>query len=484
MERREFIYNLAGFSFMSLINTTQLFGKTVAGSDNYSIEQFEDKGLAHFSYAIKAGNKIVVIDPQRDPQIYYDYAQKNNAGIVGVIETHPHADFVSSHLEMHQKLNVPIYASSLTKPSYPATTFDDRKIIKLTNQVSLRALHTPGHAPDHISVVLFESGKDKAVFTGDSLLIGDVGRPDLRDFSGNTEAQRQRLAEMMYDTIHEKFAKLEDDVIVFPAHGAGSLCGRSIRKAANSTIGYEKQHNYAFEKRTKAEFVSLLLSDQPFIPKYFPYNVGLNIKGAPEVKSSLAKIKYLPKNYQPKAKALVIDSRPATTFKISYIPDAINVPGSGAFETWLGSLVAPDLEFYLVAGDEEGLQAAVKKAATIGYEAKIKGAFVYDATTGKQFSVFEKSTFKPEENKYTYLDVRTDKEVKETTVFQNSLHIPLQELAHRLAEIPTGKPILVNCASGYRSAAASSILKKYLPNAQIYDLGAAVVEYKKPVAQK
>ncbi len=483
MERRSFIYNLAGFGLVSFLNTTQLFGKTVVGSSNYSVEQFEHKGLAHFSYAVKAGNKIIIIDPQRDAQIYYNYAQKNNAEIVGVIETHPHADFVSAHLEMHQKLRVPIYASSLTKPHYPATAFDDRKIIKLTDLVSLRAMHTPGHAPDHIAVVLFESGKDKVVFTGDSLLIGDVGRPDLRDFSGNTETQRQRLAEMMYDTIHEKFARLEDDVIVFPAHGAGSLCGRSIRKAANSTIGYEKQHNYAFEKRTKAEFVSLLLSDQPFVPKYFPYNVGLNLKGAPEIKSSLARIKYLPKNFQPEVKALVIDARPAATFKTSYIPDAINIPGSGAFETWLGSLVAPESKFYLVAGDEEGLQAAIKKAAAIGYETKLRGAFIYDTTTGKQFSVFEKSRFKPEENKYTYLDVRTDKEVKETTVFQNSIHIPLHELTQRLAEIPTSKPILVNCASGYRSAAASSILKKYLPNAQVYDLGAAVVDYKKPVAK-
>ncbi|MDQ3291396.1 MAG: MBL fold metallo-hydrolase, partial [Bacteroidota bacterium] len=151
MERRKFICNLAGFGLLSIVNTNKLFGKTVAAFENYSIEQFEDKGLAHFSYAIKAGNKIIVIDPQRNPQIYYDYAQKNNAEIVGIIETHPHADFVSAHLEMHQKLKVPIYASSLTKANYPAAAFDDKKIIKLTDHVSLRALYTPGHAPDHIS---------------------------------------------------------------------------------------------------------------------------------------------------------------------------------------------------------------------------------------------------------------------------------------------------------------------------------------------
>ncbi len=484
MERRKFIFNMAGLSILSLVTPNKLFSKTVASSSNYVIEQFENKGLAHFSYAVMADNKVVVIDPERNPQIYYDYAQKNNARIIGVIETHPHADFASSHLEIHQKLKVPIYSSSLTKPEYPGTAFDEGRTLKLSDNVGLRSIYTPGHAPDHISVVLYENGKDIAVFSGDSLLIGDVGRPDLRDFSKNTDAQRQRLAEMMYNTIQEKFAKLEDDVIVYPAHGAGSLCGRSIRKAASSTIGYEKQHNHAFEKRTKAEFVSLLLSDQPFIPKYFPYAVDLNIKGAPDVKSSLAKIKYLPKNYQPDAKALIIDTRPATAFKASYLTNAINIQGGGAFETWLGSIVAPNAEFYLVAADEVSLQSAIKKAASIGYESKIKGAFVYDATNGNQFTAFNKSTFNPEENKYTYLDVRTTKEVNETTVFRNSINIPLHELSQRLSEIPTGKPILVNCASGYRSATASSILKKLLPDAQIYDLGAAVVDYKNPEAKK
>ncbi|QMU26684.1 MBL fold metallo-hydrolase [Adhaeribacter radiodurans] len=484
MKRRKFIVNLGGVGLLSLVKPGQLLSKTVTVASNYVIEQFEDKGLAHYSYAVLADNKIVIIDPQRNPQIYYDFAQKHNAQIIGVIETHPHADFASAHLEMHQKLQVPIYASSLTKPKYPGTAFDEGRTIKLSGLVGLRSIYTPGHAPDHISVVLYDSGKDRAVFSGDSLLIGDVGRPDLRDFSKNTDAQRQRLAEMMYDTIHEKFAKLEDDVILYPAHGAGSLCGRSIRKAASSTIGYEKQHNYAFEKRTKAEFVSLLLSDQPFIPKYFPYAVGLNIIGAPELKASLAKIKYLPKNYQPEANALIIDSRPAAAFKASYLTNAINIQGGGAFETWLGSMVAPESEFYLVAADEVNLQSVVKKVAAIGYESKIKGAFVYDATNGNQFTAFNKSTFNPEENKFTYLDVRTIKEINETTVFKNSIHIPLHELTQRLSEIPTGKPILVNCASGYRSATASSILKKLLPNAQIYDLGAAVVDYKKPVAIK
>ncbi len=478
MERRKFISSLACLGAVSIAKPTELFSKTAASTDNYTIEQFEDKGLAHFSYVVTAGKKAIIIDPKRDPQVYYDYAKKQRAEIVGVIETHPHADFASAHLEIHRKLNVPIYASSLTAPGYPATAFDDGAFIRLTDKVGLRSLYTPGHAPDHISVILFENARDIALFSGDSLLIGDVGRPDLRDFSNNIDSQRQKLAEMMYDTLHQKLAKLHDDVILYPAHGAGSLCGKAIRDAASSTIGYEKQYNYAFEERTKSEFVSLLLSDQPFVPKYFPYSVALNLRGAPDLAAGLARVPRLPRSFQPEKEAVVIDSRPAAAFKTSYIPNAVNIQDGGSFATWLGSLVDPDTDFYLVGADEKHLETVLHKAASIGYEAKIKGAMVYDATNGKRFAAFDKTSFTPEENKYTLIDARTVKEVQQEPIFKNSINIPLQELERRMSEIPTDKPILVSCASGYRSATASSMIKKLLPDAQVYDLGADVVTYK------
>jgi hydroxyacylglutathione hydrolase len=474
MERRKFIYNLAGLGALSILNTKNVFSKSAGSSENYVIEQFQYKSLAHFSYAVMADNKIIVIDPERDPKIYYDYAEKNNAKIVGIIETHPHADFTSAHLEIHKKLNVPIYSSSLTKSKYPLTPFDDGKIIKLTENVGLRSMFTPGHAPDHISAVLFEKNKDIAVFSGDSLFIGDVGRPDLRDFSNDVEGQRQKLAESMYDTIHKKFAKLNDEVIVYPAHGAGTLCGKSIRKALSSTIGDEKASNYAFEKRTKEEFVSLLLKDQPFIPKYFQYAVTLNILGPPDINPSLSNIKILPKNFTPEKDALIIDTRPAPVFKTSYIENSINIPVQGSFETWLGTIVEPHSQFYIIAVDDEGLKNALKKAAAIGYELKVKGAFVYDSASGNQFSILDKNAFNPNDNNYTIIDVRTSKEVKEKPIFKNSINIPLQELGQRLNEIPKDKPIIVNCASGYRSAVGSSLIKKSLDGVTVYDLGQAV----------
>jgi glyoxylase-like metal-dependent hydrolase (beta-lactamase superfamily II)/rhodanese-related sulfurtransferase len=477
MKRRNFIINITGVGVVALIDNFRLLGRTIPNSSNYVVEQFEDKGLAHFSYAIMAGKKIVIVDPQRNPQAYYDFAKQNHASIVGVIETHPHADFVSSHLEIHQKLNVPIYASSLTRSKYPLEPFDEGSIIKLSDQIGLRGMYTPGHAPDHISAVLFEDTADKVVFSGDSLFLGDVGRPDLLDFSSESNKQRKYLAGLMYDTIHEKFAMLNDDVIVYPSHGAGSLCGKSIRKAASSTIGYEKQNNYAFENRTKEEFVKLLLSDQPFIPKYFAYDVHLNGKGAPSLQESLAKLNYLPKNYQPLSNSLIIDTRPATAFKSSYLKGAINIQVTGQLETWLGTIVAPESKFYLVADNDQSLQTAARKAAAIGYEANIQGVFVYDASNGNQFDAFDNNSFNPAENKYTFIDVRTEKEAKRQPVFENSINIPLQEFSDRLSEIPKGKPLLIYCGSGYRSATAASIVKKEMPAIEVYDLGSAVSQY-------
>lgn len=474
MKRRNFISNIAGLGVATLGVNVRLMGQNIFSSGNYSIEQFEDKGLAHFSYAVMADKKIILIDPQRNPKIYIDFATAEGAKIIGVIETHPHADFVSSHLEIHKQFSVPIYSSSLTKSSYPLTPFDDGNMIKLSDKVGLRSLFTPGHAPDHIAAVLTEDGQDKALFSGDSLFLGDVGRPDLLDYSKESDKQRKHLAGLMYDTIHEKLAKLNDDVIVYPSHGAGSLCGKSIRKAASSTIGFEKKTNYAFEKRTKEEFINLLLSDQPFIPKYFAYDVRLNHKGAPQAQGSIAKVKVLAKNYRPDPGSVVVDSRAQKDFKASHLPNAINIQATGPFETWLGSLVAPESKFYLVATDQHGLDLALKKAAAIGYEANIEGAFIYDALDGQKTEIFDVRSFDPSDNKYTCIDVRSAREVEHQPILEGSINIPLQELAERVKEIPKDKPVLIYCGSGYRSATGASILQTQVPSLQVYDLSTGV----------
>ncbi len=484
MKRRHFIGNLAGFGIATLGVNLRLMGQTLFSSQHYSIEQFEDKGLAHFSYAVMADKKILLIDPKRNPQVYYDYAQKNEAQIIGVIETHSHADFVSSHLEVHNKFNVPIYASSLTKSDYPLTVFNEGAVVKLSEKVGLRSLFTPGHAPDHIAAVLVEDGKDKVVFSGDSLFFGDVGRPDLLDYSKENDKKRKHLAELMYETIHKQYARLDDDVIVYPSHGAGSLCGKSIRKAVSSTIGYEKKTNYAFEQRTRDEFVKLLLTDQPFIPKYFAYDIQINHKGALEVVRSISNVKSLSRNYRPDPNAILIDSRSQKDFKSSHLVNAINIQVSGPFETWLGSIVSPESKFFLVAGDQQGLDLALMKAASIGYESAIEGAFLYDAINGEQNEILDTASFNPADYKFTYIDVRNPLEVAHQPILQGSLNIPLYELAERISEVPTDKPVLVYCGSGYRSATGASIIKQKLPAVQVYDLSTDVARYIKPQGPK
>lgn len=442
------------------------------------IRQFEDKGLAHFAYAILSEEKkeIVLIDPARNPQPYYQFADAEGAKIVGVIETHPHADFVSSHLEIHQRTGATIYVSKLVAADYPHQGYDDGDIIAF-GEVKLKALHTPGHSPDSISIVAEVGGEDIAVFTGDTLFIGDVGRPDLREKAGNLTAKREELARQLYHSTRKKLMTLSDDVLVYPAHGSGSLCGKALSDAQSSTIGAEKIGNYALRPMQEEEFVKVLLEDQPFIPKYFGYDVALNKHGAPAYQHSLADVKWVEKNFEPAAGSLVIDGRPQEQFKKSHINGAINIQNGGKFETWLGSIVAPEERYYLIAGSEAVLEELIQKAAKIGYERLITAAFVYDRQEDESSNLFNKEAFQASQNSFTIVDIRNTSEVKAGKFFEEALNIPLPELRERAAEIPTHKSVVVHCAGGYRSAAGSSILENLLP-VTVLDMSEAVSELK------
>lgn len=443
------------------------------------IKQFEDKGLAHYAYAVlsESAKEVVLIDPARDPQPYYDFAEEHNAKIVGVIETHPHADFVSSHLEIHQKTGATIYTHSMVGADYPHQAFDDGAEL-LLGEVNLKSLHTPGHSSDSISIVLEHEGKDNAVFTGDTLFIGDVGRPDLRESAGNVTAKREDLARQMYKSTREKLMKLADDVVVYPAHGAGSLCGKGLSDANTSTIGDEKKGNYALQPMSEDEFVKVLTEDQPFIPKYFGYDVGLNKQGAPAYKPSLEGVAKLEKNYKPEEGAVIVDARSKKTFKQGHYQGAINIQNGGKFETWLGSIVGPNESYYLVGEDEEQLNELISKASKIGYELLIKGAFVYDKQDGEKSDSFDRDSFEERKDGFTIVDIRNTSEVKAGKFFDNAINIPLPELRERAKEIPTDKPVVVHCAGGYRSAAGSSIVESALPDVKVLDMSEAVTELK------
>lgn len=436
------------------------------------IQQFEDKQLAQYSYAVlsECEKKIILIDPARDTQPYLAYAAENDAQIVGVIETHPHADFVSSHLELYQSLGATLYVSKLVDAEYPHEGFDEGQSIQL-GKITLTAINTPGHSPDSISILLEHDDRQKAVFTGDTLFVGDCGRPDLRKGAGKLQAKREELAKQMYHSLRKKMATLNDEVIVYPAHGAGTLCGKNLSKESSSTIGKEKQTNWSLQEATEEEFVANLLTDQPFVPAYFPFDVEVNRKGAPLMQDSLDKIPILEESESLDPSHWVVDVRKEASFKAGHLPNAINLMEEGKFETWLGSILTPGERFYLAGEDREQVQRMLKRVASIGYEGAVVTGVVM--RTGSEIEKqLDLSAFRQHPENYTIVDVRNPSEVKERKVFPHSLSIPLAELRERIDEIPKDKPIVVHCAGGYRSAAASSLIHAKLNSrVPVLDLG-------------
>lgn len=441
-----------------------------------NIKQFEHKPLAHYSYAIVSEGKMAVIDPERNPQQYYDFAKTNNAEIVAVIQTHPHADFVSSHLEIHKKTGATIYNSEKLGADYPHEFFDEGDSISL-GKITLKALDTPGHSPDSITIVATEGDKT-ALFTGDTLFIGDVGRPDLREKAGNMKAKREELAEMMYETITNKFNDLPDDAVVYPAHGAGSLCGKNLSDAASSTLGNERMGNWAFKKQSKKEFIDTILDGQPFIPHYFGYDVDINKTGADDLKPSIDKIAFAE---NATAEGLIVDMRDEATFKKGHLKGSINIQAvseTAKFETWLGSIIKPEDTFTLVIDTKENKDALLDRVAKIGYEKLLKKVITLSDENFVRTEKLDLADFKNNPDKYTIVDIRNTSEVEEGKFFDKALEHPLNELRDTANKIPTDKPIVVHCAGGYRSAAGSSILQKKLTGVTVYDLSENINDFK------
>ncbi|OUJ72461.1 MBL fold metallo-hydrolase [Hymenobacter crusticola] len=449
-----------------------------SSSTSVQIQQFYDKGLAHASYAIRCGRQVALIDPGRDPQPYYDFADEHDARIVAVIETHTHADFVSSHLEIAEEAGATIYCSKYSKALYPHDTFDDGDRINL-GTMELHAINTPGHSPDSISVLLMDdSAQTRAVFTGDTLFVGDVGRPDLREDAALGSHQREELAAQLYRSTRQRLMSLPPATRVYPAHGPGSLCGKVTSPDLDSTIGKELKTNYALQPMPEQEFVRVLLEDQPFVPKYFPYDVALNKLGAQPFEDSVRAVPRLQSDALLANDVLVVDTRPAASFRASHLPGAINLMDGGKFETWLGSVVGPKESFYLIADSQIALDTVIRKTAKIGYETNIRGALLTPPVLPVTSPELDLEHVRQRPEDFTIVDIRNTTESKQS-IFPNALHIPLPELRDRAGEVPINKPILVHCAGGYRSAAGASILQAALPGATVYDLGEAITEFEK-----
>ncbi|MEJ7738332.1 MAG: rhodanese-like domain-containing protein [Chitinophagaceae bacterium] len=450
------------------------------------IKQWEDKNLAQFSYGILSDGekKLILIDPSRNPQPYLDFSKEKEAEIIGIIETHLHADFVSSHLELHQITGARIYASSMVDAAYPHNTFDEGDSIEF-GKIKLSPLSTPGHSPDSITILLEHEGKQKALFTGDTLFIGDCGRPDLREGGENSSNNGTELAKKMYHSLRNKIMTLNDEIVLYPGHGAGSLCGKGISKANSSFIGNEKQSNWSLQTMAEDEFAQTLLSDKPFIPAYFAYNVELNRKGAASFRESIGKINIgdtiednVDSSRLNKA-TWIVDARRQEDYKDGHLPQSINLMEGEKFETWLGSIINPGELFYLAGYSQEQLQRLIGRAAAIGYETQIKDAFILRSATQKEERI-DMAIFRENMEDYTIIDVRNAAEIKEVEIFKNSINIPLAELRNTVNDIPTEKPVIVHCAGGYRSAAGSSMLSSALNGkVKVFDMGEAINEFSK-----
>jgi len=449
------------------------------------VKQFYDEPLAQYGYAIVSDGEMAVIDPGRNIQPYMDLAEATGARIVASLLTHPHADFVSGYYDIAQKTGATIYASELIGLLVPYQGLKDGDEIKI-GKARLKAYLTPGHSPDSMTYVLYdEQGREYAAFTGDWLFIGDVGRADLRSKVGNVKKQREDQARDMYNSLRRMFAILQPTTIVYPAHGAGTLCGKALKQFNASTIGVERLDNWAVvlaHTVDEATFIEALVTGQPHIPKYFPNSVEVNRRGPKGYAEALAEIKRLGDLTADAAKTLdrsllIVDARPAHAFRKGHLKGAINIPLGKSFNTWLGTIVDPKERYYLVVSSPAALESALEQVLAIGYEENLAGVYLatdYAEETGpERFPDVE--VLRSDGKAYTVVDVRDPDEVGANPGIPHSLKIRLADLREELDKIPTDKPAVVHCAGGYRSAVGSSILLS-AGRRPVYDVGEAITQ--------
>jgi glyoxylase-like metal-dependent hydrolase (beta-lactamase superfamily II)/rhodanese-related sulfurtransferase len=399
------------------------------------------------------------VDPKRDIDDYIAFARSKDSEIVAILNTHPHADFASGFQELAGLTGASIHTSHLAPVTYGHTASRDGDVIKF-GDVQIRILETPGHSPDSLSFLLEEDEKPVAIFTGDLLFVGDVGRPDLRDEDEDPDL----LAKKLHDSLFNKVMNLPDEVLVYPAHGAGSLCGRSISSTPFSTIGDERSNNWALQIKDENIFVQEMVSNLPDRPAYFSHDVGVNIKGASPL-SELLTLKGLnPDEVSSAAEqgAVLIDTRAAGEFGAGHLPGSLNIGiQSHMFSTWVGFLVDGNASIVLVLSSDEDKSKVQLELARIGFD-NIVGVIVADELPDALGQMTQVSACDLREWISTgqvtqMVDVRTCGERKAAQI-EESKHIPLPALAIKQSELDPGKPTVVLCGSGYRSTIAASQL--------------------------
>ena len=435
-------------------------------------KQFYLGCLAHASYFIASEGEAVVVDPQRDVQQYLDEAERMGSRIRYVVETHLHADFVSGHRELAERTGAEIVFGAAANAELLHRAVRDGEELRV-GRVTLRAMETPGHTPESVSWLVTGDDGIERVLTGDTLFIGDVGRPDLAGGRGFTPEQ---MASMLYDSLHQKLLALDDDVEVWPAHGAGSACGKNISKERSSTIGIQRRLNYALQPMPKDAFVKMMTADLPPAPRYFPMDAEINRRGA----RPLAEVHASPLDAGQFAESLarggiVLDVRDAFAFGTAHIRGSINIGLRGQYASWAGTLVSKDDRLLIVASGREEADEAIMRLARVGLE-NVAGwldggiaawcASGREADTLPQIDVAELQTRLPEMN---VLDVRRRGEYGGGHV-PRAVNIPLDELAERLEAVDRSKATAIICGSGYRSSAAASILRRGTFDAPLFNV--------------
>ncbi|MBK8244031.1 MAG: MBL fold metallo-hydrolase [Saprospiraceae bacterium] len=435
------------------------------------IEQIYTGCLSHAAYYLESNGEAALFDPLREVQPYIDRAAKDHSHIKYVFETHFHADFVSGHIDLAAKTGAQIVYGPTAKPNFSAIIASDGQVFRV-GACTVKAIHTPGHTLESTTYLITdEHGKDHGIISGDTLFIGDVGRPDLAQHV-IAELTEEILAGKLYDSLRNKIMPLADDLIVYPNHGAGSACGKNMSKETTDTLGHQKLVNYALDpKLTKEAFIKVVLDGLAPPPAYFPKNVLMNIKGYESFDQvmnkglkgiNLSEFESLIND----PTILILDTRTASDFALGFIPNSLNIALDGSFAMWVGELIS-DIQQKIVLicypGKEE---EAITRLARVGYDGTIgylQGGFDLWKNAAKPVEKIQRMSAATFIDQYAtnplIIDVRRKSEFNAEHVV-DALNIPLNELTAHLASFPKDKPFILYCAGGYRSMIAASILKQ------------------------
>ena len=435
------------------------------------VEQIYTGCIAHAAYYLENNGEAAIFDPLREVQPYMDKAKKDNAKIKYVFETHFHADFVSGHLDLMKNAGAEIVFGPTAKPAYQATTAEDGQIFKVGNY-SVKVIHTPGHTMESTTYLLIdENGKEHGIISGDTLFIGDVGRPDLAQHV-IADLTEEKLAGHLYDSLRNKIMPLSDDLIVYPNHGAGSACGKNMSKETTDTLGNQKKVNYALNpKLTKEEFIKEILTGLVPPPGYFPQNVLMNIKGYESIDNVMQKGSRALSVVEfevaaNETQALIIDTRKPQDFNKGFIPNSVNIGIDGSFATWVGTLIPSVKQELLIVADTGREAEVITRLARVGYDnalGYLKGGF--DAWTAANKDIDQIHSVSAEElaeinkkEKVNIIDARKASEYSSEHVV-DAINAPLDFINDSMTKIDKDKKYYVHCASGYRSMVFISILK-------------------------